>query len=266
MKTVNQNRKSTYEVNPERRASNKIYKTLSLTERAMYGALLDLCWLGDTQYSIIKDEQRWASDMGVDVSEVESFIAKVSSTKLGDALIEESFDLSSASFMIIFLELKEQMDSYQAWLLRERQLASVKNNMEKKSVSLLEMSKDRSKAIEGAVHYLDPSERFLVDFKGWLPTTSFDAYGQIYKIRDFVIEELRSIYPDVDVVAEFQKMFFWFSNPKNQRRSVAQMNWFIHKWFERAATGWQNQSRQDISLSDEVNRLLEEELKQAVNE
>lgn len=266
MKKDTSRRKPTYEVDPQKRALNKAYNSLSMTEKSIYSFLLDMCWVGESQYMIDIDEDKWASILQVDVSIIKSFIFAVTKEVDGFLLAEETFNLETSTFQLIILDLKEQVENYNAWAIKEEELTRKKNALERKSVKLLDIAKDRSEALMGVVHYVEPENRYLNEYLGWFPTIGFNETGQVYRIRDFVINQLSDMYPDLNIEDEIKKMFFWFSNPKNRRRTVAQMNYFIHNWLERASNGWEDKSKDDFNLDDEINKLIDFEIGKAVNE
>lgn len=266
MKKVINRRKSTYEINPEKRALNKAFNSLSLTEKSIYSSLLDLCWMGDCQYMIDIDEFGWSSSLGVSEEDIFTFVEIVTKDIEGTQLAEQSFNLETSAFQLIFHDLKDQIEHYNAWAIKEDELTKKKNALERKSIGLLELATNRESALEGAVHYIGPRDRNMEHYLGWFPTIGFDHTGQVYRIRKFVVQQLQDMYPTADIDAELLKMFTWFSNPINRRRTVAQMNAFIHNWLENSTKGWAEKSQSDFNLDNEVNKLIEEDLNKAVNE
>lgn len=264
-KSINR-RKSTYEINPEKRALNKAYNSLSLIHKSIYSFILDTCWSGANQYMIEIDEDYWSKALDVDKSIIAEFVSAVTAKIDEFQLAEESFNLETSSFELIIFDLKEQIENYNAWAIKEDELTRKKNALERKSVTLLDIASDRKGALEGAIHYLDASQRNFDHYLGWFPTIGFNETGQVYRIREFVIKQLKEMYPSVDINEELVKMFNWFSNPKNRRRTVAQMNYFIHNWLENASSGWKDNKKSDFNLDDELDKLMNEELQNAANE
>jgi hypothetical protein len=264
-KTINR-RKSTYEIDPAKRALNKAFNSLSLTEKSIYSFLLDSCWLGECQYMIDIDESSWSLSLGVTEDEISNFIESVTQDIEGIKLAEQSFNLETSEFQLIIYDLKEQIEFYNAWAIKEEELTKKKNALERKSIGLLDIASNRESALEGAVHYLEPGQRHMEHYLGWFPTVGFDNAGQVYRIRKFVVKQLQEMYPTADIDVELRKMFEWFSNPRNRRRTVAQMNAFIHNWIENSTKGWVEKPKTDFNLDDEVNKLIEDDLNKAANE
>lgn len=265
MKKITKHRKATYEINPAKRSLDKAYNSLSLIDRSIYAFLMDLCWMGETQYMIKIDETSWAEMLHVEESVVVNFISNVVKEVDGFKLAEESFDLTTSSFQLIFLDLKEQIENYNAWAIKEEELTRKKNMLERKSLNLLDIASDRDTVLMGVTHYVEPSQRNLDVYLGWLPTVGFDTTGQVYRMRDFVIKNLKEEYPTLNIEEEIVKMFNWFANPKNRRRTTAQMNTFIHNWLERAQNGWEDHSKKEFNLESELDKLIDFEIGQAVN-
>lgn len=258
-------RKSKYEIDPSARKANSTYSSLSLTEISIFSLLLDHCWMSQTQYSVERDDATIAIEIGVDVDELTMFLDKMTSVD-SNPIVEEVFNLDDGSIDISIVELKSQVEEYKYWLEKEQKLTVLRNEVKQTKHSLLDLVKQGDSAFDGVIHYLEPHQRVLSSYVGWLPTKNFETQGQIYKIRKSLVTDLSALYPSLNVEEEILAMYKWFTNSKNKKRSISQLNTFIHNWLERAVVGWSDSKKTSDSFDDEIDKLLGLEENEAVNE
>lgn len=221
-----------YEVNPKRLQQNCTYGSMGIEGRYLYRELLDIMWQQPDQCSVAYVTSDLASIIGLPEGVIEQQIEALCSGN--SPLLEQSFCFDRG-LTIVSLDLKEQIQLYKSWEKNEIEKIK-KRNSDTKIVSLTGMIKVKEKSPELSYGYLEPSERSVSSFSGWFPTSNFDSDGQVYFLRNDVISIISDLYPGTDKNAEFTKIFGWLMQNPNRRQTVARMNSYVLKWFERATS------------------------------
>ncbi|MND11532.1 hypothetical protein D3C87_351950 [compost metagenome] len=238
-------RKKEYNINPSELRDHKGFVSLTFAEKSIYRAILDLLWEEESQFSCQYDLDYVAEKIGVSISDVEKFFAIMDSQL--EPLISQTFCFENG-MIIESPQLKIQIAEFRVEIELNEKLTRELNEKAIKSTMSSRLARE-FKEEDVTVGYKSKSEQDLSCYSGWLPTINFDRTGQVFYVRNHLIEELVSEYPAVDVKAEIEKIFVWLCGSSNRRKTHARMNKYIRDWLYRCATDY-FKNKNENSLAD----------------
>lgn len=96
-----------------------------------------------------------------------------------------------------------------------------------------------------------------------LPTNRFNTTGECYYVLQDFYRLMEELYPNVDLMQQFNKMKAWLITNKTKRKTLNGMEKFINSWLSKQqdAPSYNQNTKNDDGwayIDDEIGRIIEE--------
>lgn len=245
-----------FSIEPEVLAQSKGYQSCPMSHKGLLLEILSLVWASEKQYTMPIPSELHAN-LGVEKDDIESLLSAVSN----QGILDKQLCLEAGDLVLHSQLLEKSHKSQHMQNLKEQQITKKMQKSQQESNSLFDSLNEKRKGHEFSMGYLAPEERNLIDFTGWMPTSRFDANGQIYYVRSFFREDLIKEFPIIDVDMELNKIFRYLADNPERRKNLAYMNRFLRIWMGNASNpSYNNQTttteEQTSAIESELDRLI----------
>lgn len=231
----------------------------TLIQKGILLELLNRCWQGKTPGNSGTTSEKVAASLGCNISEISETISLFSPF---DMIIEE-LELKTFEITIRSPLLEKQYEEHlERVVIANKETRKAKKEREIHDKKLMTLVKNQNIDISSPrIAYLGIEDRNLESYKGWLPTTRFDANGEVLRITEDLLKELHIEFPAIDINSKIMEIHCWLSKNSSKRKTLAQLPKFISMWIKNsrsalAITNLNDQIPSTLSLDDELAKLL----------
>jgi hypothetical protein len=226
---------------------------LSSYEIGILFKMINAAWLSESQYGINGENRDVANLINESEDDVNAVMDKLLSCK--KPIFEAVINMSDFSSTIVCKPLFKQITLHRNWV-KEQELIVRKKKIAIKKGSLKHRIETEKNA-EANYGYLMPNERCLLTYKGWMPTNRFDLNGQVFYINKSLLTEMEDTYPNEDLNAQLQQIFYWLTKNPMRRKTIAAMKFFIFSWLERSTSHAQLEHEFSTNDFDDIESELD---------
>ncbi|MBP4081463.1 hypothetical protein [Aeromonas sp. MrichA-1] len=248
-------RKNEYFISPSELQKNKSFCGLSFELKSVYRALLDFLWMEDSQYSCVYDLNYIEEKTGIKKELVEEVVSILDA---GDKPLLSQVFCFENGMMLSSESLRVQVNKF----IREEEEKEKEIERLNKKISESTMASRVGRTFNEddlTIGHKSKSEQDLTKFSGWIPTINFQRNGQVFYVRQPLIDEMERKYPSIDVHNEIERAFFWLCKNEEGRRVPAKMNKFIDGWMARATNKQTNVDNDNIrDVEEAINQMAKE--------